>query len=104
MTQLTFDQFVHPLSQFPKVVNLYDSDEPMLDLYTMAGLVLYSACAKNNPVASEYALLTSAVNAGLVDVQLLLEKCRTGDQAATLQMISLIVSGMETRLDELKLV
>jgi hypothetical protein len=104
MTQLTFDQFVHPLSEFPQVVNLYGSDEPILDLYTMAGLVLYAACANNNRAASEYALLTSAINAGLVDVQLLFEQCKTGDRAATLQMISLIVAGLEHRLDELKLV
>jgi len=102
MTQLTFDQFIHPLSEFPKIVNLDGSDEPMLDLYTMAGLMLYSACANNNRAASDRAISTSALNAGLVDVQLLFERCKTGDRAAILQMTTLIVSGLETSLHKLK--
>jgi hypothetical protein len=104
MTQLTFSQFIHPLSEFPKVVNPKGEDEPMMDLYTMAGVILYTACANNNCHARERALLTSAMNARRVDVQLLFEQCQTGDRAAILQMITLIVSGMETRDEKLKTV
>jgi hypothetical protein len=75
----------------------------MLDVYTMAGMMLYAACANSNPNASDYILSTSAINAGLVDVDSLFERCQTGEKAAILQMISLIASGMETRIDELKL-
>ncbi len=99
MTQLTFEQFIHPLSEFPKVVNLNGVDEPMLDLYTMAGLILYTACANNNLMARDNMLDASTINAGLVDVQLLFEQCKTGDRAAILQMISMIVSGLETKFE-----
>jgi len=103
MTQLTFDQFVHPLSNFPQIVN-NNAEEPMLDMYTMASVVLYTACANNNLKASENTLLKSAIEAGLVDVHLLFERCKTGDKAAILQMISLIASGLETNIEKLKLV
>jgi hypothetical protein len=99
MTQLTFDQFIHPLSEFPKVVNLNGNDEPMLDFHTMAGMILYTACANNNQKAKENSLQTSAINAGLVDTELLFERCKTGDRGAILQMISLIASGMETKVE-----
>ncbi|MFH7026442.1 MAG: hypothetical protein ACHBN1_13800 [Heteroscytonema crispum UTEX LB 1556] len=102
MTQLTFSQFIHPLSEFPKVVNPKGEDKPMIDLYTMAGVILYTACANNNHRARESALSTSAINARLVDVQLLFERCQAGDRAAILQMITLIVSGLETRDEKLK--
>ncbi|MCV3215081.1 hypothetical protein OGM63_16440 [Plectonema radiosum NIES-515] len=102
MTQLTFDHFVHPLSNFPQVVN-NNGDEPMLDMYTMAGVVLYTACANNNLKASENTVLKSAIETGLVDVHLLFDRCKTGDRAAILQMISLIVSGLETNIEKLKL-
>ncbi|MBD0261245.1 MAG: hypothetical protein ICV78_00580 [Tolypothrix sp. Co-bin9] len=102
MTQLTFDQFVHPLSNFPQIVN-NNGDQPMLDMYTMAGVVLYTACANNNLKASENTVLKSAIETGLVDVHLLFERCKTGDRAAILQMISLIVSGLETNIEKLKL-
>jgi hypothetical protein len=98
MTQLTFEQFVHPLSEFPKVINPHNNDEPMLDVYTMAGIMLFTACANNNQAAREGALNTSAINAGLVDVKLLYARCKMGDRAAILQMISLIASGLETKL------
>lgn len=102
MNQLTFDQFIHPLSEFPKVVNI-NSDEPMLDFHTMAGMILYSACANNNQSAKDNSLETSAINAGLLDTELLFERCKTGDRGAILQMISLIASGMESKLETLKL-
>ncbi|MDJ0736771.1 MAG: hypothetical protein QNJ47_22350 [Nostocaceae cyanobacterium] len=104
MTQLTFEQFIHPLSEFPTVMHPLGADQPMLDVYTMAGMMLYAACVNNNLNASDYTLSTSAINAGLVDVDSLFERCKKGEQAAILQMISLIASGMETRIDELKLV
>ncbi len=62
MTQLTFDQFIHPLSDFPNVVHHEDSDEPMLDMYTMAGVLLFSACANNNLNAKENILETLATH------------------------------------------
>jgi hypothetical protein len=102
MTQLTFDQFVHPLSNFPQIDNS-NGDEPMLDMYTMAGLVLYTACANNNLKVSENILLKSAIETELVDVPLLFERCKIGDRAAILQMISLMVSGLETKIEKLKL-
>jgi hypothetical protein len=98
MTQLTFNQFIHPLSDFPNVVNMGGSDEPMLDLYTMAGLILYTACANNNQNAKQNTLEVSAMNAGQVDVRKLFERCKTGDRAAILEMISLMVCGLETRI------
>ncbi|NJL10675.1 MAG: hypothetical protein HC908_12260 [Calothrix sp. SM1_7_51] len=98
MTQLTFDQFLHPLSEFPQVINPNNTGEPMLDFHTMAGLVLYAACANNHQQASEEILSTSAINAGIVDVEVLFERCKTGDRAAILQMISLMASGMETNI------
>lgn len=98
MTELTFDQFFHPLSEFPNVVHHLDNDEPMLDFHTMAGLVLYAACANNHSQASEEILSTSAINAGLVDVEGLFERCKTGDRAAILQMVTLMAAGMETKI------
>ncbi len=102
MTKLTFSQFVHPSSKFPNIVNLNGTDEPMLDLYTMAGLILYTACANNNAKARENALLTSAKNARMADVHQLFEQCKKGERAAILKMITLIVSGMETRVEKLE--
>jgi hypothetical protein len=102
MTQLTFDQFVHPLSDFPNVVSL-NSSEPMLDVYTMASMILYSACANNNVSARENALEALANHGGL-DVHSLFERCKTGDRGAILQAIALIVASMETKLENLKLV
>ncbi|MBW4564686.1 MAG: hypothetical protein KME32_26905 [Mojavia pulchra JT2-VF2] len=102
MTQLTFDQFIHPLSEFPKIELLNGDDEPMLDLYTMAGLILYTACANNNLSAKENILEVLTTNAGLVDAQQLFERCQMGDRAAILQTIAFIVSGLETKLDILK--
>jgi hypothetical protein len=104
MTQLTFDQFLHPLSEFPQVANMAGMDEPMLDLYTMAGVILYTACANNNRKAREKALEASAMNAGLVDVNLLFKRCQKGDRGAILEMISLIVSGMEAEFEEVEIV
>ncbi|MBW4642129.1 MAG: hypothetical protein KME23_03785 [Goleter apudmare HA4340-LM2] len=104
MTQLTFDQFVHPLSDFPNVVNFNSGEEPMLDLYTMASMILYSACANNNLSAQENALEALATNGGLVDVNSLFERCKAGDRGAILQTIALIVAGLETKLENLKLV
>ncbi|AFY31776.1 hypothetical protein Cal7507_1305 [Calothrix sp. PCC 7507] len=103
MTQLTFDQFVHPLSDFPNVVSHNSGDEPMLDVYTMASMILYSACANNNPRARENTLDAMARNGGLVDIHSLFERCKTGDRGAILQTIALIVSGLETKLENLKL-
>ncbi|MBW4512997.1 MAG: hypothetical protein KME64_41920 [Scytonematopsis contorta HA4267-MV1] len=100
MTQLTFEQFIHPLSEFPKVVSLNGDEDPMFDFYTMAGVILYTACANDNYQASEHILTTSAINAGMLDVELLFEQCKKGDRAAILQMISLIASGMETNLSD----
>ena len=102
MTQLTFDHCFHPLSNLPQIVN-NNADEPMLDMYTMASVVLYTACANNNLKASENTLLKSAIETGLVDVHLLFDRCKTGDRAAILQMISLIASGLETNIEKLKL-
>ncbi|CDN17177.1 MAG: hypothetical protein HRU34_01540 [Richelia sp.] len=104
MTKLTFDQFIHPLSEFPQVSNMAAMDEPVLDLYTMAGVILYTACANNNPKARERTLETSALNAGLVDVNLLFNRCSKGDRGSILEMISLIVSGMEAEFEEVKTV
>jgi hypothetical protein len=102
MTQLTFKQFVHPLSEFPNITNPNSSDAPRLDLYTMAGLILYTACANNNIKARKEALLMSAMNAGMLDVQLLFQRCQAGDRAAILQMITLIVSGLDARVEKLE--
>ncbi len=99
MTQLTFDQFIHPLSEFPHGINSHNADEPMLDLYTMAGLILYTACANNNFNATNYTFSTSAVNLGIKDVQLLFERCKVGDRSAILQITNLIVTGLQTRLE-----
>lgn len=98
MTQLTFDQFVHPLSEFPSIVNIEGSDEPMLDMYTMAGVLLYSACANGNLQAQENILETLAAHTEL-DAHLLFERCKMGDRAAILQTTSLIVSGLERSLE-----
>jgi hypothetical protein len=103
MTQLTFDQFVHPLSDFPNVVSL-NNDEPMLDVYTMASMILYSACANNNLSARENTLEALANNVGMVDVHSLFERCKTGDRGAILQAIALIVASMETKIENLRLV
>jgi hypothetical protein len=100
MTQLTFEQFIHPLSEFPKVISINGDEDPMFDFYTMAGVILYTACANNNRKASKHILSTSAINAGMVNVEVLFERCKKGDRAAILQMISLIASGMETNLCE----
>ncbi len=102
MTQITFEQFVHPLSEFPQVVYPNNADEPMLDVYTMAGMMLYAACCDNNSTASEYVLSKSAINAGLVDTDSLFNRCKIGEKAAIFQMISLIASAMEIEIDELK--
>lgn len=102
MTQLTFDQFVHPLSDFPNVVSL-NSNEPVLDVYTMASMILYSACANNNLSARENALEALANHGGLVDVHSLFERCNKGDRGAILQAIALIVSSLEAKLENLKL-
>jgi hypothetical protein len=104
MTKLTFSQFLHPASKFPNIVNLRGNGEPMLDLYTMAGVILYTACANNNAKARENALSTSAKNARMADVQQLFEQCKKGDRTAILKMITLIVSGMETRVQKLETV
>ncbi|MDJ0619132.1 MAG: hypothetical protein QNJ63_20725 [Calothrix sp. MO_192.B10] len=104
MTKLSFDQFIHPLSEFPQVVNIAEADEPMLDLYTMAGVILYTACAHENQKAKTKALEASAVNAGLVDVNLLFKRCQRGDRGAILEMISLMVAGMENSFEEVKTV
>lgn len=104
MTQLTFDQFVHPLSDFPNVVNFNGSDEPMLDLHTMASMILYSACANNNVGARENALEALASNGGKLDVNALFARCQAGDRGAILQAIALIVAGLEAKLENLKLV
>jgi hypothetical protein len=101
MIQLTFEQFLHPLSEFPNVVHLEDSDEPMLDMYTMAGVLLFSACANNNLNARENILETLA-NHEELDAHLLFERCQKGDRAAILQTISLIVSGLESNLETLE--
>ncbi|BAY27736.1 hypothetical protein NIES2100_75610 [Calothrix sp. NIES-2100] len=98
MTQLTFDQFVHPLSEFPKIVHLEGTDEPMLDMYTMAGILLYAACANNNIKAKENILETIAEHEEL-DAEILFARCQIGDRAAILQTMSLIVSGMESSLE-----
>jgi hypothetical protein len=98
MTQLTFDQFIHPLSEFPNVVHLENSDEPMLDMYTMAGVLLFSACANHNLNATENILETLATHPEL-DSHLLFERCQRGDRAAILQTISLIVTGLESSLE-----
>ncbi|WP_017655259.1 hypothetical protein [Fortiea contorta] len=103
MTQLTFDQFVHPLSEFPNVVSLNGAEEPMLDMYTMASMILYSACANNNLGARENTLEALANNGGLVDVNSLFERCQMGDRGAILQTITLIVSSLETKIEHLKL-
>ncbi|MBD2208780.1 hypothetical protein H6G64_19045 [Calothrix sp. FACHB-156] len=103
MTQLTFEQFVHPLSEFPNIVQIEGSDEPMLDLYTMAGLVLYTACANNNLHARENIVQTLA-NYPELDGDVLFDRCQMGDRAAILQMISLIVSGLESNLEALTVV
>ncbi len=102
MTPLTFEQFIHPLSEFPQVENIAGTDEPILDFYTMAGVILYTACAHGNRKAREKALETSAMNAGLVDVNLLFRRCQKGDRGAILEMISLIVSGMESSFEEVQ--
>ncbi|AKG20268.1 hypothetical protein [Calothrix sp. 336/3] len=102
MKKLSFNQFIHPLSQFPSVVNLQGADEPSLDFYTMASVILYTACANNNRKAKEHLFQVSAANAGKIDFQLLFERCQTGDRAAILQMISLIVSGLESKSERLK--
>jgi hypothetical protein len=98
MTQLNFSQFIHPRSQFPSVVNIA-SDEPMLDFYTMAGLILYTACANNNQKAAANALEVSKASAGHIDVKKLFERCQTGDRAAILEMIALMVPGLQTRVE-----
>jgi hypothetical protein len=98
MIQLTFDQFIHPLSDFPNIVHNEDSDEPMLDMYTMAGVLLFSACANNNLNAKEHIIETLASNTEL-DAHLLVERCQRGDRAAILQTISLIVTGLESSLE-----
>ncbi|MBD2204696.1 hypothetical protein H6G33_07085 [Calothrix sp. FACHB-1219] len=98
MTQLTFDQFVHPLSEFPSIVHLEDSDEPMLDMYTMAGVLLYAACANGNLKAQENILETLAAHREL-DGNVLFERCRMGDRAAILQTTSLIVAGLENSME-----
>ena len=98
MTKLTFDQFVHPLSEFPKIVHQEGSDEPMLDMYTMAGVLLYAACANNNIKAKENILATLASHVEL-DAKILFERCQIGDRAAILQTISLIVTGLESSLE-----
>ncbi|MDJ0674240.1 MAG: hypothetical protein QNJ36_02370 [Calothrix sp. MO_167.B42] len=102
MTPLTFEQFIHPLSEFPQVENIAGTDEPVLDLYTMAGVILYTACAHGNRKAKEKALEISGMNAGLVDVNLLFRRCQKGDRGAILEMISLIVSGMESSFEEVQ--
>ncbi|MEA5570603.1 hypothetical protein [Calothrix sp. UHCC 0171] len=100
MTQLNFSQFIHPRSQFPYVANV-NGDEPMLDLYTMAGLILYTACANNNQNARENALEVSRASARnhQIDVKKLFERCKTGDRAAILEMITLMVPGLQTRVE-----
>lgn len=102
MTQLTFSEFIHPSSNFPNVANHYGSDEPMMDVYTMAGLILYSACANNNLNAKANTLEVSAVNAGLVDVRSLFEQCQAGDRTAILEMIGLMAAGLENRIQKLE--
>lgn len=56
MTTLTFEQFIHPLSEFPQVENLAGTDEPTLDFYTMAGVILYTACVHDNQKARKKSL------------------------------------------------
>ncbi|MBF2063997.1 MAG: hypothetical protein IGS39_06165 [Calothrix sp. C42_A2020_038] len=102
MTQLSFSQFIHPLSNFPNVANHYGNDEPMMDVYTMAGIILYSACANNNLNAKVNTLEVSAANAGLVDVRSLFERCKTGDRTAILEMIGLMAAGLEKRIQKLE--
>ena len=101
MTELTFSEFIHPLSNFPNVTNHYGS-EPMMDVYTMASLILYSACANNNSRAKANTLEVSAVNAGLVDVRSLFEQCQAGDRTAILEMIGLMAAGLENRIQKLE--
>lgn len=101
MTELTFSEFIHPLSNFPNVTNHYGS-EPMMDVYTMAGLILYSACANNNSRAKANTLEVSAVNAGQVDVRSLFEQCQAGDRTAILEMIGLMAAGLENSIQKLE--
>jgi hypothetical protein len=102
MTQLTFSQFIHPLSNFPNVTHHHGSDEPMMDVYTMAGLILYSACANDNLKAKANTLEVSAIHAGLVDVRSLFERCKSGDRTAILEMIRLMAAGLENRIQKLE--
>jgi hypothetical protein len=70
----------------------------MLDLYTMAGLILYTACTNNNQNVTAKALEVSKASAAHVDVKRLFERCKTGDRAAILEMIALMVPGLQAKV------